>query len=114
MFIALESLFHLQGERGYGRQLCKRIAYFLEPTDTRARKTVYDRFYDAADKRGRLVHGGTVDNDDIKNILIDLEPLVWRIGRVLLTGDKKWMKLFSSLDPKLARYFRIAESQPLS
>jgi hypothetical protein len=114
MFIAFESLFHIQGGRGYTKEFCKRVSFFLEPSDKVPRKRIYDFLLEAADKRGKLVHGALVNDQDIKNTLAKLEPLVWRIGNSLMTADKKWLKLFSSLEPQLERYFRFAERQPLS
>ena len=112
MFIALESLFHLWDERRDTKPIAKRAAYFLEPTDAVQRKKTYDLLLDAAKQRGTLVHGGVVRNQEIKDMLIKLEPVMWGIGKLLLTGDKKRIKLFSSLDPKLANYFKRAENQP--
>ena len=60
------------------------------------------------------MHGGSVSNEELKDILAKVEPIVWRIGNSLLIRDKQWLKLFSSLDPKLERYFTSIDKQPLS
>lgn len=61
-----------------------------------------------------LVHGGTVDYKKINKTVTDLEPLIWRIGKCLLVEDKKWLKLFSSIDLKLQKYFKKADSLVVS
>ncbi len=112
MFIALESLFHLWHERRYTEDLCKRAAFFIEPSDQKNREKVYDVLFQSADLRGRMVHGGQVDNKKIKDKLVELEPIIWGIGNSLLT-NKKHLKLFSSLDNKLERYFDKIDRQTI-
>lgn len=111
IFISLESLFHLSDEHGrFAKNICKRASFFLKPFDKVERKKIYDLLYSAYDLRDKLVHGGMVDYKKIEAVITDFEPLVWQIGRYLLTEHKKWLKLFSSIDPKLQKYFFKADS----
>lgn len=111
IFISLESLFHLSGEHTrFAKNICKRVSFFLKPLDKIKRKEVFDLLYSACALRNKLVHGGVVDYKKIEAVITNLEPLIWQIGRYLLTENKKWLKLFSSIDPKLQRYFEKADS----
>lgn len=111
IFISLESLFHLSSEHTrFAKNICKRVSFFLKPFDKIERKKIYDLLFSAYKLRDKLVHGGVVDCKEIEAVVISLEPLVWQIGRILLTKDRKWLKLFSSIDPELSRYFMKADS----
>jgi hypothetical protein len=111
IFISLESLFHLSEEhRDFAKKLCKRSAFFLEPSDNTKIVKIYNLLLRAYKLRGSLVHGGVVDYKKINKTVTDLEPLMWRIGRYLLVEDRKWLKLFSSIDPELGKYFKKADA----
>lgn len=111
MFISLESLFHLSNEhRDFAENLCKRASFFLEPDNTAERAKIYNLLFRAYKLRGNLVHGGLVDYKKTNKTITDLEPLVWRAGRYLLVEDKKWLKLFSSIDLKLQKYFKKVDA----
>jgi|SRR3989344_1109759 len=106
LFIALESLFHLERERdNFTEKFCKRVAFTLEPSNKVEGVKFYNALYRAGKLRGALVHGALVDYKNIQRELIKLEPNLWRIGRLLIL-DRKLLKLFSSLDSNLEKYFK--------
>lgn len=112
MFISLESLFHLPKERrDFERKMSKRAAFFLKPNNDQKRKIVYDLLLDAFKLRGALVHGALVDNPKLQEKVTELESIIWGIGYQILTGNRKWLKLFSSIDLKLQKYFEKIDSQ---
>lgn len=105
VFIALESLFQLNGERGEtGERISKRIAYYLESKDKKKRQDAYSIVYEAYGIRGELVHGGKIDDKKIRKSLKQMEKLIWGIANKLLLSSSVRLKRFTSED-ELRKYF---------
>lgn len=105
VFIALESLFQLNDERGEtGERISKRIAYYLEPTDQNRRQDIFSLVHEAYKIRGGLVHGGEIDDKKIRKSLKQMERLTWAIAKKLLLSNPMWLKRFTSED-ELRKYF---------
>ncbi len=105
IFIALESLFQLNGERGEtGERISKRIAYYLESIDKKKQQDIFSLVYEAYKIRGELVHGGEIDDKKIRKSLKQMERLSWTIANKLLLSNPMWMKRFTSED-ELRKYF---------
>lgn len=114
IFISVESLFKFLKERGrFERPVCKRVAFFLAPVDSKKRQRTYGSLDRGYDFRNKLVHGSVINHENVKKELVKLEPIIWEVGKRLLTSNKKWIKLFSSEDAVLEKYFSKIEKQVL-
>lgn len=112
IYISFESLFKLLEERGrFEKNICRRAAFFLESKNSFKRQKIYGFLDKGYDLRNKLVHGALVNDKEVNKTLIKLESIIWRVGYLLLTTNKKWLKLFSSDDLELKKYFESLNKQ---